>query len=643
MRSASPSRTAVWLAAALAAALAASGVAVVTAPGVDAGSVTWPKAWSVELGGTWNRSSSPAIADLDGDGGGDVVFGAQDGRIRAWRGDGTALWTTSAVPGISAGCRGQSTPTAVDSSPAVGDVDGDGRVEVVVGLGSNWVPDQNGSVLVLDGRTGAVEWRWTGNRDFGDVWHGSVIDPVTHHPVGDGWCEPVYSTPALGDVDGDGRLDIVFGGWDQRIHALDGTGRELAGFPVAADDTVWSSPALFDADGDGAVDIFIGTDSSPGGIVDHRGGVLRALSWKNGTVVDLWRQYPNEVVMSSPVIGDIDGDHRPEVVVGTGEYWHVTCGPSCGTDHVRVFAWHVDDGSPVPGWPVSTGGTVITSPALGDVDGDGLDEVIVGSYDGQVYAFDGTGALRWRTRPTFSHLGSGRVTGHPVVADLDGDGDQDVAVGTDRGVALLEGRTGSQLDDAVAWQQRPGFALSYETAPAVGVLAGARRLVTVGFQTSPVRTNLAVHTLPATPAGDDWPQFGHDARRTGDRSTDWCGVVGPSGRFCDVQPGSYYERGVGWMTAGGITTGVAPRLYAPYRTLTRAQMITFLWREVGAPSGYPSPGFVDVAAGRYYTAAVAWAAATGVTTGVGGGRFAPDDPVTRAQAAAFLYRAAGLG
>ncbi len=622
------------------AALLAAGLAVTSPPPASAGSRTWPLAWSRELP-DWNRSSSPALADLDGDGGDDIVFGGQDGRIRAYRGDGRLLWDVAAVPGIGSGCRAQSTPTAVDSSPAVADIDGDGRNEVVVGLGSNWVPDQNGSVLVLDGRTGAVQWRWRGDRDFGDVWHGSVIDPVTLSPVGDGWCEPVYSTPAIGDVDGDGRPDIVFGGWDQRIHALDRFGRELPGFPVAADDTVWSSPALFDADGDGAVEIFIGADSTPGGIVDHRGGIMRALSWKNGTVVELWRQLPDEVVMSSPVIGDIDGDDRPEVIVGTGEYWYLTCGPGCGRDRVRVFAWHVDDGSPLPGWPVSTGGTVITGPALGDVDGDGLDEVVVSSYDGRVYAFDGNGAVRWSSRPTFAHLGSGRVTGHPVVADLDGDGDQDVAVGTDRGVALLDGRTGAQLDDTVSWQNRPGFALSYETAPAVGVLGGARRLVTVGFQTSPKRTRLEVRTLPATNTADDWPQFGYDAGRRATRALDWCSVVGSTGRFCDVTPSAYYAAAVDWMVARGITTGVSPTLYGPHLTLTRAQMVTFLWREVGSPGGYRSPGFVDVPSGRYYTAAVAWAAATGVTTGVGNGRFAPDEPVTRAQAAAFLHRAAG--
>ncbi|MFQ5558073.1 MAG: FG-GAP-like repeat-containing protein, partial [Acidimicrobiales bacterium] len=192
-----------------------------------AAATSWPLHWSVDTPG-WNRSSSPVIADIDGDGANEVVVGHQDGILRAYEGDGSLRWATAAVPGIGAGCRAQSGPTAVDSSPAVADLDGDGTAEVIVGLGSTWRSGQNGSLLVLDGPSGAIEWRWAGGRDRDTI--------PANTGVPDGWCDGVFTTPAVADVDGDGSLDIVFAGWDFNIWAVDHTGTALAGFPFDNDD-----------------------------------------------------------------------------------------------------------------------------------------------------------------------------------------------------------------------------------------------------------------------------------------------------------------------------------------------------------------------------------------------------------------------
>ena len=115
----------------------------------------------------------------------------------------------------------------------------------------------------------------------------------------------------------------------------------------------------------------------------------------------------------------------------------------------------------------------------------------------------------------------------------------------------------------------------------------------------------------------------------------------PSAGFGDVVAGSFYEEAVDWLAASGITTGVDEDRFAPDDPVTRAQMATFLWRRAGSPGGSPSAGFGDVVAGSFYEEAVDWLAASGITTGVGDNRFAPDDPVTRAQIATFLWRAAG--
>lgn len=596
-----------------------------------------PARWSQSLP-DWNRSSSPVMADLTGDGSNEIVVGSHDGYLRAYRGNGTPLWTVAAVPGVGAGCKAQTTSSAIGSSPAVADLDGDGRVEVVIGVGTSWTPNQNGSVIVVDGATGATKWRWTGSRDFGNVW----IDS----PVNDGWCEAVFSTPTLGDVNGDGHTDIVFGGWDQRIWALDRFGQTISGFPFTADDTVWSSPALFDSDNNGAAEIYIGGDSTPLGYFDNLGGVFRALDASSGTVVEMWNKSPSEVIMSSPAIGDIDGDGRAEVIVGAGEFWFLTCangypcGPAGGTDHVKVFAWHVDDGSPLPGFPVSTGGTVMASPALGDVDGDGLPEVVVGSYDGYVYAWNGDGSVKWKSLPSWAHLPATRMIGQPVIADLNGDGSQDVAVGSGNGMAFLDGRTGASLDSSLPWSKRAGFAWSFETAPAIGVLDGRRSIVLSGFNTPNRNGFIAAFDLPATSAADDWPMFQRNARRDGSMAASSCDLGGHSGVFCDVPSGSYFEMATLWMVANGITTGVSPSMFGPHVALSRAQMVTFLWREAGSPTTAGPSGFTDVPAGVWYAKAVDWAKAEGITTGTGPTTFSPNNTVTRAQLVTLMWRRA---
>src|SRR5204862_216195 len=105
----------------------------------------------------------------------------------------------------------------------------------------------------------------------------------------------VYASPALADLNGDGKLDIVFGAADQRIYAIDGRGRDLPGWPVLARDT---------PDGDAAK------------------------------------------ILSSPAIGDLDGDKRPDVVEGTAEVYGST--PQTTG---RVYA--LDRlGRRLPGWPI---------------------------------------------------------------------------------------------------------------------------------------------------------------------------------------------------------------------------------------------------------------------------------------------------
>ncbi len=109
--------------------------------------------------------------------------------------------------------------------------------------------------------------------------------------------------------------------------------------------------------------------------------------------------------------------------------------------------------------------------------------------------------------------------------------------------------------------------------------------------------------------------------------------------FTDVAPTAYYAKAVAWAVENGVTTGTSETEFSPNAPCTRAQAVTFLYRALKAAASGSSTAFSDVAADAYYASAVAWAVENGVTTGVGGGLFAPKDTCTRAQIVTFLYRA----
>ena len=112
--------------------------------------------------------------------------------------------------------------------------------------------------------------------------------------------------------------------------------------------------------------------------------------------------------------------------------------------------------------------------------------------------------------------------------------------------------------------------------------------------------------------------------------------------FADVPTGSYYERAVIWAAANGITNGVGNGLFGVDAPCTRAQAVTFLWRAAGSPAPEISAmPFTDVPVGSYYYDAVLWAVENGIAKGTSETTFGPDASCTRAQIVTFLYRAFG--
>lgn len=108
--------------------------------------------------------------------------------------------------------------------------------------------------------------------------------------------------------------------------------------------------------------------------------------------------------------------------------------------------------------------------------------------------------------------------------------------------------------------------------------------------------------------------------------------------FYDVPNDAFFYEAVKWAVKSGVTNGLTDTMFGPYEPCTRAQIVTFLWRAAGSPEPKAAVSFADVPAGSYYAKAVAWAIENGITTGTGDGKFSPDATCTRAQAVTFLFR-----
>ncbi len=230
----------------------------------------------------------------------------------------------------------------------------------------------------------------------------SIAAPTGFVP--DAWPQdtraPVNSSPVLGDLDGDGVLEIVIGSDNHKVYAWKPDGSLLPGWPVSTNDSVRSSPALSDLDGDGRLDVIVGSFDN------------NVYAWNfNGSPLPGWPVTTGSLVYSSPAIGDIDGDQRPEVVVGSFDN--------------KVYAWNAD-GTILRGWPKPTGLFVYSSPALADLDRDGTPEVIVGSDNNRVFAWNGDGSAVQGWPTATEH----EVPSSPAVGDIDGDGELDVVVGS---------------------------------------------------------------------------------------------------------------------------------------------------------------------------------------------------------------------
>jgi len=336
-------------------------------------------------------------ADIDGDGLVEIASVTRQGDLFLWRGDGTNY-----IGGDRSISPFYSTGGLIDGTPAMGDLDGDGRMDIVV-------VSEDGSIYAISAEKG----------------HGAEL--LGDFPVQLG--ERVTSSPLLLDLDSppDGVVDrIIVGtnpsdGSDGKVYAIMPDGSIPDGWPVDVVGAIFATPAAGDLDRNGEVDIVAGTSS----------GYLYRIG-RDG-VVQWSRSEAGESFAVSPSLGDIDRDgdaDRDNIAERLGDM-EVVVGSQSG----RIYAYK-SDGREFGGGPLDTGGTIKVPLALGDIDGDGFVE-IVALVDGErkvaVYRSNSSRSSLTGV-DNFPKYVSSSVSGDffspPLLADLDRDGKEEIVFGT---------------------------------------------------------------------------------------------------------------------------------------------------------------------------------------------------------------------
>jgi hypothetical protein len=203
-----------------------------------------------------------------------------------------------------------------DSSPALADLDGDGQWWIVFGDDAGWlhVVGSGRSFVILSEVKNLPSSLAAGAERPGfpvRTWGPKTGPTPTPHPPG-GNVYSIEASPAIADLDNDGRLEIAVGSWDGRMYVWDDAGQLLPGWPVAVGDQIISSAALVDLDGDDRLDIVVGCK-------DHL-----LYGWTvEGQLLPGFPYDLGDHVFSSPWVGDLEGDGRADVVVGANNGVHL--------------------------------------------------------------------------------------------------------------------------------------------------------------------------------------------------------------------------------------------------------------------------------------------------------------------------------
>ncbi|MFO7653144.1 MAG: C25 family cysteine peptidase [Candidatus Krumholzibacteriia bacterium] len=352
-------------------------------------------------------SSHPAVGDVTGDGRLEIVWGAD--QVYVIRDDGTELWNGD----FDSQTLGPITDSPYIFEPAgitLANLDDDPQLEIVASLNNHRGSTYVNEIHVYNAEDGTQVPGW----------------PKSLRPVSSGWN---WSTPAVGDITGDGYPNVVVNTCDGRTWAWHRDGTEVRDgdndpstdgvFIQRAEGWNFSSPALFDLDGDGAKEIILGTTyySENEEIVAYRYDGTQAPGFPYQTNAGFNLQF-------SPAVADLDGDGVHEIVI-------------CSIER-RLFVVR-QDGTDYPGFPITHGMPLgysldpAPSPAVGDFDGDGQLEIVwitqqnggslgVNRADLMVVDTDHVGGTSGQLLPGWPVILPGGSEGSPVVGDITGDG-----------------------------------------------------------------------------------------------------------------------------------------------------------------------------------------------------------------------------
>jgi hypothetical protein len=303
----------------------------------------WPR--------TFYRSfcfASPAIGQLTPDPEYEIVtMQGENGIVMAYHHDGTEIHNGD-LNGGTIGPYYLTGTSFLFSSPALGDLDGDGLDEIVFGLNSH-----QGPVLVLDPQ--------------GD----EAVEILPGWPfITNG---QITASPALADLDEDGTLEVIVSSECDSVFVLRADGTRFPGWPQHAEVLTQygrsPSPVVVDLDQDGVLDVIVVGNDGKVNVWNRDGAVLPG--WENVLIAQ--SALSNFVSEATPTVGDIDGDLEYEVLIGAED------GRLYGLNH---------DGTPVQGFPIAFEGEVRGSAAITDLDEDGQVEIALAGWDQKLYVWD---------------------------------------------------------------------------------------------------------------------------------------------------------------------------------------------------------------------------------------------------------------
>ena len=222
----------------------------------------------------------------------------------------------------------------------------------------------------------------------------------------------IISSSAVGNIDDDSSIDVVFGSFDKNVYALRGSDGNLL-WKFSTQGQISSSPALASISSERYLDIFIGSFDKN----------IYAINGSDGTKI--WNFTTGGRISSSPAISDVNKDGILDVVVGS--------------EDGKVYALNGTNGNLI--WSFQTNGRVVSSPAIINLTPEGYPVVFVGSHDFNIYAINGSDGTK-----IWNFSAKEKIESSPAVDDLNGDGTLEVVFGSyDNKIYVLNAETGEEI------------------------------------------------------------------------------------------------------------------------------------------------------------------------------------------------------